>query len=82
MCATWSLILRQERRLRVVENRVLRQIFGPRRDEVRGQWRKLHKEELYALYYPPNVIRMIKSRRLGWAEPVARMKRGQVRIGF
>jgi transcription termination factor 2 len=63
---------RQECRLRVFENRVLRRIFGPKRDEVTGEWRRLHNKELYALYSSPNIIRVIKSRRLRWAGHVAR----------
>jgi len=63
-CKTWSLTLRDERRLRVFENRVLRRIFGPKRDEVTGEWRKLHNEELNNLYSSPNIVRVIKSRRL------------------
>jgi hypothetical protein len=59
-CETWSLTLREEHRLRVFENRVLRRIFGPKRDEVVGDWRKLHNQELYNLYCSPNIIRMIK----------------------
>jgi hypothetical protein len=67
-------MLREEHRLRVFENRVLRRIFGPtRRDEVTGEWRKLHSEELHNLYSSPDVIRQIKSRRMRWAEHVARM---------
>jgi hypothetical protein len=61
-CKTWSLTLREEQRLRVFENRVLRRIFAPRRDEVTGDWRKLHNEELHTLYSSPNIIRMIKSK--------------------
>jgi hypothetical protein len=57
----------------VFENRVLRRIFGPKRDEVAGDWRKLHNEELHSLYFSPNIIRMIKSRRMRWAGNVARM---------
>jgi hypothetical protein len=68
-----SLILREEDRLRIFENKVLRRIFGPKRDEVTGEWRRLHNKELYALYSSPNIIRMIKSRRLRWAGHVARM---------
>jgi hypothetical protein len=72
-CEGWSLTLRKECRLRVFENRVLRRIFGPKRDEVTGEWRRLHNRELYALYSSPNIIRVIKSRRLRWAGHVARM---------
>jgi hypothetical protein len=63
-CETWSLKLREEHRQRVFENRMLRRIFGPRRDEVTGDWRKLHNEEIHKLYSSPNIIRMIKSRRM------------------
>jgi hypothetical protein len=81
-CESWSLILRKERRLRVFENKVLRKIFGPKRDEVTGEWRRLHNKELYALYSSPNIIRVIKSRRLRWAGHVARMgaRRGAYRV--
>jgi hypothetical protein len=61
-CKTWSLTLREEHRLRVFENRVLRRIFGPRRDDVMGEWRKVHSGELHNLYSSPNIIRQIKSR--------------------
>jgi hypothetical protein len=73
--------LREECRLRVFENRVLRRIFGPKRDEVTGEWKGLHNEELYALYSSPNIIWVIKSRRLRWAGHVARMgeRRGAYR---
>jgi hypothetical protein len=64
---------REEYRLRVFENRVLRRIFGPKRDEVTGEWRNLHNEELHILYSSPNVIRQINSRRMRWAGHVARM---------
>jgi hypothetical protein len=63
-CETWSLTLREEHRLRVFENWVLRRIFGPKRDAVTGEWRKLHNVELHNLYSSPNIIRMIKSRRM------------------
>ena len=63
-CETWSLTLREERKLRVFENMVLRRIFGPRRDEVKGEWRRLHKEEVNVLYSSPNIVRVIKSRRM------------------
>ena len=62
-CETWSLTLREERRLRVLENRVLRRMFGPRRDGVTGEWRKLHNEELNDLYCSPNIDRLIKLRK-------------------
>jgi hypothetical protein len=73
-CETWSLTLREEHRLRVFESRVLRRIFEPKRDEVTGGWRKLHNMELHNLYSSPNIIRMVKSRRMRWAEHVACMK--------
>jgi len=72
-CETWSLILREERKLRVFENMVLRRIFGPRRDEVTGEWRRLHNKELNDLYSSPNIVRVIKSRRMRWAGHVAGM---------
>jgi len=75
-CETWSLTLREERRLRVFENRVLRRIFGPKRDEVTGEWRKLHNEEMNNLY-SPNIVRVIKSRRMRWAGHVAHMGEGR-----
>jgi hypothetical protein len=71
-CETWSLTLRKERRLRVFESRVLRGVFGPKRDEVTGEWRKLHNEELYDLY-SPNILQVIQSRRMRWTGHVARM---------
>jgi len=63
-CEAWSLTLREEHRLRVFENRVLRRIFGPRRDEVTAEWKKLHNEELTDLYFSPIIVRVIKSRRM------------------
>ncbi|KAJ4427358.1 hypothetical protein ANN_24978 [Periplaneta americana] len=72
-CETWTLTLREEHRLRVFENKVLRKIIGTKRDEATGEWRKLHNTELHALYSSPNIIRNLKSRRLRWAGHVARM---------
>jgi hypothetical protein len=69
--------LREERRLRVFENRLLRRVFGPKRDEVTGEWRKLHNEELNDLYSLPNIVRVGKSRRMRWAGHVARMGEGR-----
>jgi hypothetical protein len=67
VCETCSLTLREEHRLGVFENRVLRRAFGPKRDEVTGEWRKLHNEELHDLYSSPSIIRIIKARRTRWA---------------
>jgi len=72
-CETWSLTLREEGELRVFENMVLRRIFGPRRGEVMGEWRRLYNEELNNLYSSPNIVRVIKWRRIRWAGHVARM---------
>ena len=72
-CETWSLTRREERKLWVFKNMVLRRTFGPRRDEVTGEWRRLHYEELNDLYSSPNIVRVIKSRRMRWAGHVARM---------
>jgi hypothetical protein len=72
-CETWSLTVREEHKLRVFENRVLRRIFGPKRDGLTGRWRKMHNEELHNLYSSQNIIRFIKSKRTKWAEQVARM---------
>ena len=77
-CESWSLTLREEHRLRVFENRVLRRIFGPKRDGVAGVWRKLHNEELNDLYSSPNILWVIKSRRMRWALHVACMEEGRV----
>jgi hypothetical protein len=63
-CESWCLTLRREHRLRVLENRVLSRIFGPKRDEVTGEWRKLHNEELHDMYSSPSIIRITKSRRM------------------
>jgi hypothetical protein len=72
---TWSLTSREEHRLRVFENRVLRRIFGPKREEDRS-WRKLYNDGLHSLYSSPNIVRVIKSRRMRWAGHVARMGEG------
>jgi hypothetical protein len=72
----------EERRLRVLENRALKRIFGRKKDEVIGEWRRLHNELLYALYFPPDIIRVIKTRTVRWARHVARVgeKRGAYRV--
>jgi len=72
-CETWSLTLWEERKLRVFKNMVLRRIFEPKRDEVTGEWRRMHNKELNDLYSSPNIVRVIKSRRMRWARHVARM---------
>jgi hypothetical protein len=72
-CETWSLALREEHRLRVLENRVLRRLFGAKRDEVMGEWRKLHNEELHELYSSSSIITIIKPRRMRWVGHVTRM---------
>ena len=76
-CEAWSLTLREKRKLSVFENMVLRRIFGPRRDEVTGEWRRLHNKELNDLYSSPNIVRVIKSIRMRWAGHVARMGEGR-----
>jgi len=76
-CETWSLTLRKKRRLRVLENRVLTRIFGPKRDKVTEEWRKLHNEELNDLYCSSNIVRGIKSRRMRWAGHVVRIGEGR-----
>jgi hypothetical protein len=75
-CETWFLTLREEHRLRVFEKRVLRKVFGPKREED-GSWRKLHNDEIHRLYSLPNIVRVIKSRRMRWAGHVARMGEGR-----
>jgi hypothetical protein len=75
-------LLREEHRLRVSENRVLRRIFSPKRDEVTGGWRKLHNEELHDLHSSPSIVRVIKARRMRWAGHVARMERREVHTTF
>ena len=77
-CETWSLTLREEHRLSVFENRVLRSIFGPKRDGVTGDWRKLHNVVLNNMYSSPNIVWVIKSRRMRWALHVARVEEGRV----
>ena len=71
------MLLLASRRLRMFENRVLRRVFGPKRNKVRGEWRKLHIETLNDLYCSPNILRVIKSRRMRWAGQVARMGEGR-----
>jgi hypothetical protein len=73
--------LREEHRLRVFENRMLRKICGPKREED-GSWRKLHNDEIHNLHFSPNIVRVIKSRRMRWAGHVARMGKGEVFTGF
>jgi hypothetical protein len=81
-CETWSLTLREERRLRVFENRVLRRVFGSKRHEVTGEWRMPHNKELNDLYSLPSIVWVVKSRRMKWAGHVARMgeDRGVYRV--
>jgi len=74
--------LREDSRLSVFENMVLMRIFGPKRDEVRGEWRKLHNEELNDLYCSPDIFRVMKSRIMRWVGHVARLGRGEVYTGF
>ena len=77
VCETWSLRLREEHRLRVLENKVLWEIFRGKRDEITAEWRKLRKIELHALYCSPNIISNLKSRRLKWAGHVDRMEQSR-----
>jgi hypothetical protein len=81
-CETWSLTLREEYRLRVTENRILKRIFRPKREEVSGGQRILHKEELQNLYNSPNIITVMKSRRVGWVGHIACMERCEVYTEF
>ena len=76
-CETWSLTLREEHKIRVFENKILRKIFGAKKDEITGDWRKLHSAELHALYSSLNIIRSLKSRRLRWAGHVAHMEQSR-----
>ena len=78
-CETWSLTLREEHRLRVFENKLLRKIglYGAKRGEINGEWRKLHNAELHTLHSSPNIIRHLKSRRLRWAGHVARLEQSR-----
>ena len=81
-CETWSLTLREERRMRVFENKLFRRIFRPKRDEVTREWSNLHNEDLNDLYWSPNIVRVVKLRRIRWAGRVARMVREEVYTGF
>jgi hypothetical protein len=76
-CETWSLTLRDERRLRVFEKRLLRRLFGPKKNEVTGDWKKLHSEEFSDLYSLPNIVRVVKSKRMRWAVHVALIGEGR-----
>jgi hypothetical protein len=81
-CETWLLTLRENYRLRVLEKRVLRKLFGPKRDEVTGKWRKLHNEEFNDLYSSSNITWLMKLKRMKWAGDVALWVRGEVHTGF
>jgi hypothetical protein len=80
-CEIWDLKLREEHRLRVFENKVLR-MFGPKREEMAGCWRRLHNEELHDLYTSPNIIKVIKLRRMRWARCVASMVKCIQNVGL
>jgi hypothetical protein len=79
-CETWYLTLKEEHRVRVSENRVLKRIFGPKREEVAGDWRRLHNEGLHNLYTSPIIVKVIKSRRMRWTGHIARM--GEMRNAY
>jgi hypothetical protein len=81
-CETWSLIFRDEHRLGMFENRLLNRIFGPKRDKLTWEWRKLHHEELNELYFSPNIVRVIKSGRMRWKGHVTRMGERRGVYGF
>jgi hypothetical protein len=81
-CETWCLTLREEQRLRGLEKRVLRRIFEPKGDEVTGEYIRLHNEELNDLYLSPNIVRVIKSRRMKWKGHVTRMGKGEMYTRF
>jgi len=82
VCETWSVTFRDEHRLRVVDSRVLRKVFGPKWDEGRGEWRRLNNEALSELYCSPNIVRVIKSKIMRWAGHVARRWRVEVYTVF
>jgi len=81
-CEIWSLTLREECKLRVFNNRVLRRIFGPKKDKVTAEWRKLHNEELNELYTSPNIFQVIKLRRMRWMGHVTRLGESRVVYGL
>jgi hypothetical protein len=81
-CETCSLTLREEHRLRVFWNRMLRRILGPKRGELTGGWRKLHNEEIHDLYSSSSIVRVIKSRRMRWAVQITRMAGRGAHVGY
>jgi hypothetical protein len=81
-CETWFLALYEEHRIREFENRMLRRIFGPKKNEIVKGWKKLHNEELHNMYSSPSIIRMIKSKRMRWEGYVTRMRRRGMHLGF